>query len=168
MTAHALITGTLFRAPERKTSRNDRPFVQATVKIKDGDVSMFWRIFAFSESVQEELLRLSDGDALSVSGSMRAEIWAPEGKDPRVSLTLTADAILPLRRTKQPREKAAGGRSDSASHHHRTPESRQCASDLPRPARERTLAEQAANGGERFMRHRGGSGDPELNNDLPW
>lgn len=36
---------------------------------------------------------------------MRAEIWAPEGKEPRVSLTLTADAILPLRSEKQPREK---------------------------------------------------------------
>jgi single-stranded DNA-binding protein len=105
MTAHALISGTLFRTPERKTSRNDRPFVQATVKTKDGDVSTFWRIFAFSQSVQEELLKLRDGDALAMSGTMRAEVWTPEGKDPRVSLTLTADAILPLRREKQPRDK---------------------------------------------------------------
>jgi single-stranded DNA-binding protein len=107
MTAHVLIQGALFRQPERKTSTNGRPFVQATVKIKDGAASTFWRIFAFSESVQEELLRLSEGDALSVSGPMRAEMWAPEGKEPRIALSLTADAILPLRREKQPREKRA-------------------------------------------------------------
>ncbi|MBG0795906.1 single-stranded DNA-binding protein [Methylocystis sp. H62] len=125
MTARALITGTLFRAPERKVSRNDRPFVQATVKTKDGDASTFWRVFAFSESVQEELLRLHDGDALSVSGSMRAEIWAPDGKESRVSLTLTADAILPLRREKQPREKQrAGAPRGSAAPHDRSSSAR--------------------------------------------
>jgi single-stranded DNA-binding protein len=105
MNARALICGILHRDPETKVSRNDRRFVQATVRCKDGDASTFWRIFAFSESVQEELLRLHYADALSVSGSMRAEIWAPEGKEPRVSFTLTADAIMPLRREKQPREK---------------------------------------------------------------
>jgi hypothetical protein len=43
---------------------------------------------------------------------MRAEIWTPEGKEPRIALSLTADAILPLRRTKQPREKRAADTSD--------------------------------------------------------
>ena len=105
MTTQALITGTLYRTPERKTSRNDRPFVQATVRCKDGDASTFWRIFAFSETAQEELLKLRDGDALAVSGSMRAELWAPEGKEPRVSLTLTADQVLALRQPARKREK---------------------------------------------------------------
>jgi hypothetical protein len=37
MTAHVLITGTLFRAPEQRTSKAGKPFVTATLKAKDGD-----------------------------------------------------------------------------------------------------------------------------------
>jgi single-stranded DNA-binding protein len=107
MSAHVLISGTLFRQPERKVSRGGKPYVSAAIRVRDGDASQFWRVMVFSESAGDEIMRLCDGDALSVSGSMRAEIWAPEGKDPRVSLTLTADAILPLRRERQPREKPA-------------------------------------------------------------
>jgi hypothetical protein len=39
MSAHVLITGTLFRAPEQRTSKNGKPFVTATLKAKDGDPS---------------------------------------------------------------------------------------------------------------------------------
>jgi hypothetical protein len=37
MTAMALVTGTLFRAPEQRTSKAGKPFVVATLKAKDGD-----------------------------------------------------------------------------------------------------------------------------------
>jgi hypothetical protein len=34
MTAHVLITGTLFRAPEPRTSKNGKPFVTATIRVR--------------------------------------------------------------------------------------------------------------------------------------
>jgi hypothetical protein len=37
MTAYALVTGMLFRAPEQRTSKNGNPFVTATLKAKDGE-----------------------------------------------------------------------------------------------------------------------------------
>jgi hypothetical protein len=37
MTAHVLITGTLFRPPEQRTSKAGRLFVTATLKVKDGN-----------------------------------------------------------------------------------------------------------------------------------
>jgi hypothetical protein len=37
MAAHVLITGTLFRPPEQRTSKAGRPFVTATIRVKDGD-----------------------------------------------------------------------------------------------------------------------------------
>ncbi len=54
MSAFALIAGTLFRAPEAKTSKAGKAFVTATVRVKDGDGSLFWRVVAFSESVRSE------------------------------------------------------------------------------------------------------------------
>jgi hypothetical protein len=47
--------------------------------------------------------RLDDGDALAVQGALRAEAYAKDG-EPRVNLTVLADALLPLRRPKKRQE----------------------------------------------------------------
>jgi single-stranded DNA-binding protein len=107
MTAHALVAGTLFRAPERKISKGGKHYVSATIKCRDGDAAQFWRVTIFSESASEEMMRLAAGDAVSAQGQMSAEVYRPENGEPRLSLSLVADTILPLRRTKQPREKRA-------------------------------------------------------------
>mgnify|MGYP000881570145 CR=1 FL=1 len=172
MTAHVLISGTLFRAPERKVSRAGKPYVSATIRVRDGDASRFWRVTIFSESAGEEMMRLAAGDAVSAQGQMSAELYRPDDGEPRLSLSLVADRVLALQQPKKPREKAADSRSDAASRHGAT-EREQRPSDSRRPARstvrrERTLAEQAANGGDRFVRHRGGGACEELNDDLPW
>ena len=39
MSAYALISGQLFRAPEQRTSKAGKPFVTATIRAKDGDAS---------------------------------------------------------------------------------------------------------------------------------
>jgi len=46
MTAHVLISGTLFREPELRTSKEGKPFVTATIRAKDGDNSQWWRLVA--------------------------------------------------------------------------------------------------------------------------
>jgi hypothetical protein len=58
------------------------------------------KVLAFSETAQTELMRLCDGDAVSLQGSLSAEIYQPAGRDARISLTFFVDAILPLRRPK--------------------------------------------------------------------
>jgi single-stranded DNA-binding protein len=75
MTAHVLISGTLFREPEQRTSKAGKPFTTATLKAKDGETAQWWKVLAFSESVQAELMRLTDGDALSVQGGLKAETY---------------------------------------------------------------------------------------------
>ena len=58
MSAHVLISGTLFRAPEERTGKTSgRNFVAATIKVRDGEASQFWRVLAFSDTAQAELLR---------------------------------------------------------------------------------------------------------------
>jgi single-stranded DNA-binding protein len=104
MTAHALVSGVLYRSPEQRTSKAGKPYTTATIKVRDGDGFAFWRVTAFSQSAQDELARLSDGDALSAQGSMKAELYRPDGGEPRISLSVIADAVLALRSPAKPRQ----------------------------------------------------------------
>jgi single-stranded DNA-binding protein len=79
MTAHVLLSGTLFREPEQRTSKAGKPFVMVTIRAKDGDASQWWKVLAFSETAQAELMRLTDGDALSVQGALKAETYEKDG-----------------------------------------------------------------------------------------
>jgi single-stranded DNA-binding protein len=102
---HALISGALFRSPEQRTAKTGKPFVTATVKIKDGESSIFVKIFAFSESVQAELLRLSDGDAVAVQGSLKIEQYIAVAGATKVSLSIVAEQILAVKQ--EPKKRAA-------------------------------------------------------------
>jgi single-stranded DNA-binding protein len=103
MSAYALIAGQLFRAPERRTSKAGKPFVTATIFVKDGEAAQWWKLLAFSESAQAELMRLADSDALSVQGQLKAETYEKDGVT-RLSLSVIADRVLALR---QPARKNA-------------------------------------------------------------
>jgi single-stranded DNA-binding protein len=112
MSALAIVTGSLFRAPEQRTSKAGKPFVTATIRAKDGEASQWWRVTAFLESAQAELMRLGEGDACSVQGSFKAELYPPEGTQPKVSLSIIADHVLALRQS--PRERKAKASGDAA------------------------------------------------------
>jgi single-stranded DNA-binding protein len=102
MMAHVLISGTLFREAEQRTSKAGKPFATATVKAKDGETAQWWKVLAFSETVQAELMRLTDGDALSVQGVLKAELYEKDGAT-KLSLSVVADHVLALRQPPKPR-----------------------------------------------------------------
>ncbi len=79
MSTFVLISGTVYKAPETKTSKAGRNFAVATVRVADGDKSNYWRITIFSESAQQDMLALRAGDAVSLQGSAKFEIWQPDG-----------------------------------------------------------------------------------------
>jgi hypothetical protein len=51
----------------------------------------------FGDSVQD-VLRLNVGDPVALAGSVDAEVFTPEGGEPRVSWRFTADAVLTARK----------------------------------------------------------------------
>jgi single-stranded DNA-binding protein len=102
MSAFVLVSGSLFRAPEKRTSKNEKPFVTATLVARVGETTQWWRIIAFSENAQAELLRLSEGDALSVQGALKVEEYEKEGQK-RVSLGVIASHVLALRQPRKAR-----------------------------------------------------------------
>jgi len=104
MSAHVLITGNLFRAPEQKSSKAGKSYVVATIRSKESETSQFWHLTVFSESAQAEIMRLADGDAVSAQGPMKAEVY-DGGSGPKLSLSLIADQVLALRQPAKTRDK---------------------------------------------------------------
>jgi hypothetical protein len=93
-----LVSGCLFKAPEERTSQAGRRFVSATIKVGgEGGTGEFWVCLAFSDSTQADLMRLRVGDALSAQGSAKIELYQKDGGEVRISRTIFASAILPLR-----------------------------------------------------------------------
>jgi single-stranded DNA-binding protein len=112
MSAYALITGVIFRAPQQKTAKTGKLFTTCTVKVGSDDSasSDFWNVLAFSDTAQAELLRLRAGDALSAQGSLKVELYQKDGGEVRISRTIFANAVLALRaapKERKPTAKAA-------------------------------------------------------------
>jgi hypothetical protein len=105
-----LVAGCLFKAPEERTSQAGRRFVLATLKVggESGNAD-FWTVMVFSESAQADLLRFGIGDALSAQGSAKIELYQKDSGEVRISRTVFANAILPLRAApRERRSKQAG------------------------------------------------------------
>jgi len=100
MSARALISGRLWKNPERRISGAGKPFGSASVRVGNGDAAVWWKVLAFAEDVLEELLSLHDGDAVAVTGEFKAETY--DGRDgPRISYTLFCDRLISAKRRKR-------------------------------------------------------------------
>lgn len=99
MTVHVLITGSLFKPAERRTSKAGKVFVVATVKAAavDATNSEFWSVLAFNDTAQEQLLRLEAGEKLSLQGGLKLETFRRDDGEVRISRTVFADNVLVLR-----------------------------------------------------------------------
>jgi single-stranded DNA-binding protein len=103
--ARTILLGVLSRAPTRKTSKNGNPYVFATIREGNGDGARWWKVFVFGETAIEAIEQLREGEAVAVSGAFEAKIYAAEGKEPRVDLSMTVDAVLSAKA--KPRERKA-------------------------------------------------------------
>jgi hypothetical protein len=98
VTARAIVSGVIFKAPQTKTSKAGKPYAIATIREGTGERVRWWKAFVFNEFAIEEILRLGDGDPIAVSGEFDCELWTPEGGgESRLSWKITADAVLSAR-----------------------------------------------------------------------
>jgi single-stranded DNA-binding protein len=104
MTTTVRVSGTLFHAPESRALKTGGARATATLKAKDGNHTQFWRIAAFSEPVQVELMRLTAGDAVAVEGAFKAELYDRDGETD-LSFGVIAEHVLPLRQPGKRRRK---------------------------------------------------------------
>ena len=115
MSTFALISGTIIRAPLQKISKAGKPYIVCTVKVgaDDGNGDSFWSVLIFSESAQLEMLRLEIGDAVSLRGKMKLEIFEKDGQA-RISRSIFADAALGLRPLPRSTPKAKAAKPTSS------------------------------------------------------
>src|SRR5260221_14737997 len=109
MTAFALVTGSLWKNPEQRSSaKTGKLFTVATIRAGSdasggGD---FWSITCFSESAQLELLRLEAGDAVAVKGRLEIKTYTPADCANKIGRSIFSDSAIGLRpppREKKPR-----------------------------------------------------------------
>jgi single-stranded DNA-binding protein len=111
MSTFILVSGTIFREPQQRTSQSGKRYVIATLRATttDNSSSDFWSIMCFSESAGAELLRLGLNEKLAVQGSLKLETFTKDGET-KISRTIFVDHVLALRappREKKPKAKAA-------------------------------------------------------------
>ena len=110
MTAYALISGVIFRAPVQKIGKSGKPYTVCTIRAgsDDGAGGDYWSILSFSESSQLELLRLEVGDACAVRGKLEIKIYTANDGTAKISRTIFSDAAIGLRPApRTPKAKAA-------------------------------------------------------------
>jgi hypothetical protein len=94
MSARVLLSGVLDKAPVRMTSKVGKTYLRASARDGKGPDAKRWTVFVFSETAAEALEALTVGEAFAATGTFDATVWAPEGREPRVTLSMSADAIL--------------------------------------------------------------------------
>lgn len=107
MSVSVLVSGSLFRSPEQRTSSSGKRYVKATLRAAaaDNSTSEFWDLLCFSETAGAELMRLGDGDRLAAQGNLKVDLYQPEGKPPKIQRTIFVDHVLALR--PKPKERKA-------------------------------------------------------------
>ena len=109
-----LVTGTLHRDPEVRTSKTGKQFVTALVRTGKAERTVWANVVAFSTTVQDELLRLGEGDTISLQGEATLTIYTAKDGTPRPSVEIVATQVLALRPDKKPRAVAPAERREAA------------------------------------------------------
>jgi single-stranded DNA-binding protein len=106
MTVAILISGSIFKEPQQRTSQSGKSYVVTTLKAAaaDNSTSDFWSVLAFGDTAGAELLRLAVGERVTIQGGLKLEIFEKDGQA-RISRTIFADHAMALRQP--PKERKA-------------------------------------------------------------
>jgi single-stranded DNA-binding protein len=115
MSVAVLISGSIFKEPQERTSQSGKRYVVTTVKTGSADntSSEFWSVLAFGDTAGAELLRLAIGERVTIQGGLKLEIFEKDGQA-RISRTIFADHAMALRQPPKERKKAPPAGSKAA------------------------------------------------------
>jgi len=91
-----LIGGKLYGAPEKRLGKAGKPFVMAKVRASagDGETTLFVNVIAFDDAACSALLALSDGDSVTLTGSLTPKVWTDKQGVVRPSLDMVTHQVL--------------------------------------------------------------------------
>ena len=105
-----LVAGKVYGRPEQRTSNSTgKVFTVAKVRAAtSGGESLFVNVLAFDATAQAALLALSDGDAVSLAGTLTPKVWTDREHQARPALDMIASQVLTAYQVKGKREAVAG------------------------------------------------------------
>jgi single-stranded DNA-binding protein len=91
----ALIAGTLVGEPQHRRSGNGNPYLLARMRVPQGDGPvLFAAVFVFDAEAREQLMTCGAGDSVCIAGALKVDVWKPDDGEPRVNMTITANAFV--------------------------------------------------------------------------
>jgi hypothetical protein len=96
MTVSGLAQGRISGEIQTLPTKNGGQITFFKMKVTNGNLFTLWSISTFSDMVREELSGLSDGDDVSVVGTISAELFERRGEK-RIGLRLLTDRAMALR-----------------------------------------------------------------------
>jgi single-stranded DNA-binding protein len=105
-----LVAGKVYGRPEQRTSNSSgKRFVTAKVRAATtGGEMLFVNVLAFDSTAQAALLALSDGDAVSLAGTLTPKVWTNREGEARPSLDMIVSGVLTTYQVKRKRDAVAG------------------------------------------------------------
>ena len=104
----ALVTGTLYGSPERRTAKSGSLFTTAKLRADGKDGASVWcSLIAFGE-LAERLATLAANAAVAVSGRAEVNGWLDKAGEPKAGLSLVVDELATLKGKPRPQGQNAG------------------------------------------------------------
>ena len=97
MSCRAILAGSIAKLPVQKVGKSGKPFAILSVRETGVEPARWWSAILFGDGVPD-VLRLNVGDPVAPAGSVDAEVYTPQGGEPRVSWRFTADTVLTARK----------------------------------------------------------------------
>jgi single-stranded DNA-binding protein len=88
---HLFASGELVRAPERRTTKTGNDYATALLRV-DSDTLV--NVVVFDNDLAEQLLVLSKGDPLSVSGRLQVSVYDAKDGETRCGLSVTVTQMM--------------------------------------------------------------------------
>jgi single-stranded DNA-binding protein len=101
-----LVSGKVYGRPEQRVGNNSgKPFVTAKVRAATaGGEMLFVNVLAFDSTAQAALLALSDGDAVSLAGTLTPKVWTDREGQSRPAVDMIASQVLTAYHVKRKRD----------------------------------------------------------------
>jgi hypothetical protein len=114
MSARAIVSGVLFKAPIEKVSKAGNPFATLSIRENHNGSTRWWQAITFNENEIESLKAMTPGEPIAVCGEITGEIYAPAGSEGRINWRVTIDAVLSARKPPKAKPESKGRKPKEA------------------------------------------------------
>jgi len=95
MSLTVMLSGTLAKTPEQRTSKKGNEFATTTVRTPTAEGDLFANVTAFSE-LAPVLARLAKGDPVTIIGTGKVSTYTAKDGEPKAGLSVIASRIIAL------------------------------------------------------------------------